>query len=330
MWEGADAGKRLHMIKHTIGGDAGNLSESFDRYLSNVQIARIGRPDHFRWSATLIRRDCRELWRIRANAEWDFHTTAPTKQAVFVIMPEVGGLKVIDDHGERLVGPGQAIVLHTQDERDNFTFGADGHARTSLKWSLGEAKWALSSQFDEVSLDDLPQIPMIDFANDRGEVIRNLLSAIARDLANTQAPSMLASQLMSEAALRLMFEPLLDRTGRPANRAQPSIAPRAVKQAIDYMRANAGEPLRIRDVADACCVTSRTLENGFKDFKGTTPIAYLRQLRLEAVRRELTTSEGGARISEIARRWGFVDLGRFAERYRRAYGELPSDTVRKR
>jgi AraC-like DNA-binding protein len=318
------------MVEHNIGGNAGNLAESFDRYLPNVQIDGIDHPDHFRWCGTLVKRDGRDLWRIRSNAEWTFNTPAAFKQTVFVTIPEMGALKVRDHRSEHIVRPGQAIVLHTPNERENFSLSDGGHARTSLKWSLGEAQWVLSSRFNEVSLDTLPPMPLIDFSNERGEVIRDLLSAIARDLASVQPSSALASQLMSEALLRLLFEPLLNGADHPASRVSPSIAPRAVKQAIDYMRANVGEPLRIRDVADACCVTPRTLENGFRDFKGTTPIAYLRWLRLEAVRRELLAIGSDVRISEIARRWGFVDMGRFAERYRRAYGELPSETVRKR
>jgi AraC-like DNA-binding protein len=316
------------MGEHNIGGGAGILAEKFANYLPDVQIAQIDHPERFRWSGMLVSRDNRALWRIRSNAEWNFRTSATIKNTVFLTMPKIGGLKVIDRHGERIAKAGQALVLYTPDDRDNVSYCDGEHARMSLKWSIEEAKCAISSVFGSVPLAELPSMPVFDLHDDRGEVIRRLLSAIARDLSCTKSPSTLAAELMSEAVLRMMFEPLLDRVGKIPNHTGP--APRAVKQAIEYMRANAGEPIRIRDIADACYVTPRTLENGFKDFKGTTPIAYLRQLRLEAVRRELKNSQSTARISEIARRWGFVDLGRFAERYRRAFGELPSETVRKR
>jgi AraC-like DNA-binding protein len=318
------------MIDHNIGGGADNLAESFEHYLPNVQIARIDRPRHFRWSGTLVKRSGRHLWRVRSNAEWDFHTSLVVKHTVFLTMPTAGGLKVTEAKGEYLVRPGQAIVLHVPGERDNLSYCDGEHARTSLKWSLEEATHALSSMFDTEPLEALPPLPLLDLSDNRGQVIRRLLSAIARDISCPQSPSTLASELMSEAALRMIFEPQMNHSDRRLPRTGPAILPRTVKQAIDYMRANAGEPIRIRDIADVCCVTPRTLENGFRDFKNTTPIAYLRQLRLEAVRRELMTSKGPARISEIARRWGFVDLGRFAERYRREFGELPSETVRKR
>ncbi|MFD2500918.1 hypothetical protein ACFSTI_21320 [Rhizorhabdus histidinilytica] len=34
-------------------------------------------------------------------------------------------------------------------------------------------------------------------------------------------------------------------------------------------------------------------------------------------------------MTEIACRWGFYQFGRFAAQYRRLFGELPSETLRK-
>jgi transcriptional regulator GlxA family with amidase domain len=62
---------------------------------------------------------------------------------------------------------------------------------------------------------------------------------------------------------------------------------------------------------------------------GTSPMAYLRELRLQAVHDELAIAEPGSiRVTEVAARWGFVHLGRFAATYRRQFAELPSDTLK--
>jgi AraC family transcriptional regulator, ethanolamine operon transcriptional activator len=34
-------------------------------------------------------------------------------------------------------------------------------------------------------------------------------------------------------------------------------------------------------------------------------------------------------VMSVAHRWGFKHLGRFSATYRRTYGELPSDTLRR-
>jgi len=62
-----------------------------------------------------------------------------------------------------------------------------------------------------------------------------------------------------------------------------------------------------------------------------SPTAYLRLVRLKRIHGTLRDGgEDGATIAQIARAWGFGHMGRFAETYRRQFGELPSETVRKR
>jgi AraC family ethanolamine operon transcriptional activator len=46
------------------------------------------------------------------------------------------------------------------------------------------------------------------------------------------------------------------------------------------------------------------------------------------VRRELRAAEPGtARVTDVAMRWGFWQLGRFAVEYRALFGERPSQTL---
>ena len=58
-------------------------------------------------------------------------------------------------------------------------------------------------------------------------------------------------------------------------------------------------------------------------------MAYLRRQRLERVREELLVAAPGAvNVTEVATRWGFTHLSRFAASYRAAFSENPSDTLR--
>lgn len=104
--------------------------------------------------------------------------------------------------------------------------------------------------------------------------------------------------------------------------------PRAVRRAIHFMHAHAPRPIGATELAAAGGVARRTLYDHFRHFTGLPPIAYLRRLRLEGARREL--SRGGlASVNAVARRWGFSHMGRFAADYRRAFGETPSRTRRR-
>ncbi|TQM01927.1 AraC family transcriptional regulator [Pseudonocardia kunmingensis] len=113
----------------------------------------------------------------------------------------------------------------------------------------------------------------------------------------------------------------------PPNRA---VAPARVRRAVELIRDHAAEELTVEDVATAVGVGVRALQQGFRTHVGTTPTAYLRQVRLERVRAELLagTAESGVSVTEVALRWGFAHLGRFALAYRSAFGEPPSATLR--
>ncbi|EKE71116.1 helix-turn-helix domain-containing protein [Celeribacter baekdonensis] len=110
------------------------------------------------------------------------------------------------------------------------------------------------------------------------------------------------------------------------------VAPRHVRLAEDYIRAHVDEPISISDVAAAAGVSQRTLFDGFQRFRDKTPMAFLKAIRMEAVRKELLRADAmasGVSVTSIAVNWGFTNLGRFAESYRRRYGELPSVTLRR-
>ena len=83
-----------------------------------------------------------------------------------------------------------------------------------------------------------------------------------------------------------------------------------------------------QDLADALDVNPRRLQYAFADVLGTSPHQYLLLHKLHAVRRELRgRCRPATTVSRAASRYGFRDLGRFSERYRRFFGELPSETL---
>ncbi|MBB5390180.1 MULTISPECIES: helix-turn-helix domain-containing protein [unclassified Herbaspirillum] len=86
----------------------------------------------------------------------------------------------------------------------------------------------------------------------------------------------------------------------------------------------------IFEVCQRLQVSRRTVQNSFQAVAETTPLNYLRCLRLNGVRRELlSTMAQQASIGDIASRWGFFHLSHFAEDYQALFGELPSQTSRR-
>ena len=103
-----------------------------------------------------------------------------------------------------------------------------------------------------------------------------------------------------------------------------------VDRFIRIAQVNLDKPARIPELSRAVGVEPRQLRRACQAILGVTPVSYLHTLRLTEVRRTLST-HGGAEstITEVASRFGFHELGRFAAAYRAAFGEHPSETRQK-
>jgi transcriptional regulator GlxA family with amidase domain len=71
------------------------------------------------------------------------------------------------------------------------------------------------------------------------------------------------------------------------------------------------------------------LQTGFRQWRATTPNAFLRKIRLQLVRDELLRSGEETQVTRVALRHGFSHLGRFSAFYQSTFGEVPSATLRR-
>ena len=77
-------------------------------------------------------------------------------------------------------------------------------------------------------------------------------------------------------------------------------------------------------------MSERTLQYAFKELLGMTPVAYLTRLRLHRVRQALRTATlASTTVTREALRWGFWHFGHFSSDYKRQFGELPSQTLKR-
>lgn len=86
--------------------------------------------------------------------------------------------------------------------------------------------------------------------------------------------------------------------------------------------------LTVLDLCRHLKISRRTLQYSFQNIAGTTPTAYLRSIRLNAVRRFLMTTPPEVRIGDVAAQFGFCHFGRFSSYYQQHFDELPSQTPR--
>lgn len=102
------------------------------------------------------------------------------------------------------------------------------------------------------------------------------------------------------------------------------------RQAREFIEARAAEPIRFTDLARSLGVSLRALQIGFRRQFGCSPREFLMTCRLALARERLLSADAKTRVSTVAFDCGFSDLAVFSQKYREAFGELPSETVRRR
>ncbi|MEW6560377.1 MAG: helix-turn-helix transcriptional regulator [Pseudomonadota bacterium] len=106
-----------------------------------------------------------------------------------------------------------------------------------------------------------------------------------------------------------------------------ALAPRHVLLAEQYIREHARDVPTLSMIAAAAGVSVRSLSNGFRTYRGSTPMDALREQRLQGARAEILLAANDTSVREIAYGWGYVNLGLFAAAYRKRFGEYPSTSL---
>ncbi|WP_169792078.1 AraC family transcriptional regulator [Jiangella muralis] len=166
-----------------------------------------------------------------------------------------------------------------------------------------------------------------------GQYFRNVCTVVGRELMadDSAAAHPLVAEELARSAAAAALATFPNTTMTVAHSPGPGyVAPRAVRRAAAYIELHAAAPITLTDIAAAAGVGARALQYAFARHLGTTPLAYLRRVRLEHAHRDLQAADptSGATVAAVAASWGFAKPGRFAMDYRQQYGQAPSRTLR--
>jgi AraC-like DNA-binding protein len=96
---------------------------------------------------------------------------------------------------------------------------------------------------------------------------------------------------------------------------------------LRYIEQNVNRSIDIEELSTVSNMSVKSIYNAFSKAFATTPKCYIKQFKLRKLREDLL--QGKCRnVTEIALDYGFSHLGRFSSDYRKAFGELPSETMR--
>jgi AraC-like DNA-binding protein len=130
-----------------------------------------------------------------------------------------------------------------------------------------------------------------------------------------------------------ILEALLDclTLGQPSrDRVAPGRQRRIVARLERALRERPEEMLSLADLCAETGVAGRTLNLACEEFLGQSAMRYARGRRLDHARQCLLMADPAATsVTDVAMRYGFWELGRFAQAYRLRFGERPSETLRR-
>jgi len=106
------------------------------------------------------------------------------------------------------------------------------------------------------------------------------------------------------------------------------VLPTGLARTLGWLKDRLDEPIQLDTLAAVAGVRPRTLEANFRRYLGTTPLGWVRQMRLARARQQLLAAKAEGSVTGVALANGFSELGRFAAQYRRQFGELPSQTLK--
>lgn len=162
------------------------------------------------------------------------------------------------------------------------------------------------------------------FAQARRRLLAVLSLAVGDEALDSAGEQGLEQAMLGEL-LQLLTDPACDKQQRSPSSTRSFIVEKC-------HRLTTVEMLNVPSVIELCQrlqVSRRTVQNSFRSVAETTPLNYLRSVRLNGVRRALmSTPASHLSIGDAAAQWGFYHLSHFAEEYQALFAELPSQTAR--
>jgi transcriptional regulator GlxA family with amidase domain len=150
----------------------------------------------------------------------------------------------------------------------------------------------------------------------------------------TDGPGLLSHKPVARQLEQLVVDGLL--LGQPHNYSDAldggslrrQVGP--VARARELLEDRPEEPWSASSIAACVHLSVRALQDGFARELGVPPMKYLQQVRLRRARDLLRdASPVDTTVAAVASGLGLSHLGRFAAAYRRAFGESPSETLRR-
>jgi AraC-like DNA-binding protein len=220
----------------------------------------------------------------------------------------------------------QACITSTTAE---FDFGAD----------FQQVVWRVSKDFVRKKLASLTEAPLsgdiefnpkLDLNEPQGQLLTHMLGCTVRAAETVSGePGRIVLGELEQALISTLLAASNHRYRDHLDGRVAAAAPWQVRRAEGYIAANWDKPLEIETLADVTGASVRSIFRAFKQSRGYTPFEFAKRIRLNHARSMLEEGESGGSVTSVCFACGFSDLGRFSKDFAQAFGERPSDVLKR-
>ncbi|QKZ05403.1 MULTISPECIES: helix-turn-helix transcriptional regulator [Pseudomonas] len=288
----------------------GNLYNDLPRTGSPVSIAGV----YGRYEGVSFRRLC---------YRGDFTVQIPDlDDEITFVIPTAG--QIIFNLADATVGRPQ-VGLAVEKTQVRSVQIIDGHGQHGLSIRRGLFTQRLSTLLGRPIVRKIRFEPQVDLSREAFQGIKAIVAfATGDELDTLMNSSALMPTRLQEMLVDAVLESWPHSYSEALRRPGPSIAPRHVRLAMEYIQEHPHCLVSSTELAALSHVSLRALQDGFRRFMGTSIAAYQRQVRL-ARAYEAFRQGAAASVTEVALQLGFSNVGRFCHYFQNAYGLSPQD-----
>lgn len=258
------------------------------------------------------------LHRLGYGLDVEIHA-APLRSSVLVSSPVRGTLTVETGGAEYSYGPGEVVAIGP-DEPFRLRWEGDCELNTV------QVDQALVASVVGEDMKSRYRFEAQHRAAPEHAIVWQRVIAVLSALADSHVCTDLIAQETEALVLTSTLSHHARAVEAPDDRAGTSAD---IRRVIDYIHANAHHPITPVDMASVGHMSVRALQYSLRRQLAMSPSELVRSIRLDLAHEALLTSDpSSTTVATVAHRFGFGNLGRFAQAYLSRFGKRPGQTLR--
>ncbi len=176
-----------------------------------------------------------------------------------------------------------------------------------------------------VFYESIPWVSRLDENLLKNSLLQSLATWLILEFEKQDFPAS-TSWIHLEQALLEMFIVNMDR--RHSVRTDETIVKRPWFNDLEHwINANLTDSIQMDDLEKIAGVSKRSIQKAFQEYRGCSPMQAVSHLRLLKAREMLLAKNKKVTVLDVAMTFGYLHPSRFASKYKKEFGENPSETL---